>query len=53
MWSRILLVLAALLLGERIRDEQWLTYLPIFAAVGVLVIDGILRIRAGAHRAAS
>jgi len=49
----ILLVLAALLLGERIRDEQWLTYLPIFAAVGVLVIDGILRIRAGAHRAAS
>lgn len=39
----VLLVLAALLLGERVRAEQWLTYLPIFAAVGVLVLDGILR----------
>lgn len=47
----VLLALAALLLGERIRGEQWLSYLPIFAAVGVLVIDGLLRFRAAARGA--
>lgn len=49
----ILLVLAALLLGERISSAQWPTYIPIFAAVSVLVLDGALRMRAPAsHRSA-
>lgn len=36
----VLLVLVSLLLGERIRPEEWLTYIPIWAAVGVLVFEG-------------
>ena len=41
----VLLALVALLLGESIQPGQWPTYGPIFAAVGVLVIDGALRLR--------
>ena len=37
----VLLVLVALLLGESIAPEQWPTYALVFAAVGVLVLDGI------------
>ena len=37
----VLLVLVALLLGERIADEQWLTYLPIWLAVGLLAAEGV------------
>lgn len=36
----VLLVGVALLLGETIGPDQWLTYLPIWAAVLVLVIEG-------------
>ena len=36
----VLLVLVALLLGESIAPEQWPTYALVFAAVGVLVLDG-------------
>lgn len=36
----VLLVLVALLLGERLEPNQWPTYAWIFAAVGVLVLDG-------------
>lgn len=36
----VLLVGAAVALGEQIKAEQWLTYLPIWAAVAVLVADG-------------
>lgn len=36
----VLLVGVALLLGETIGADQWLTYLPIWAAVLVLVIEG-------------
>lgn len=36
----VLLVLVSLLLGERIRPEEWLTYIPIWAAVTVLVFEG-------------
>ena len=36
----VLLVLVALLLGERLEPGQWPTYAWIFAAVGVLVLDG-------------
>jgi len=41
----VLLALVALLLGESIERDQWLTYGPIFAAVGVLVLDGARRLR--------
>lgn len=36
----VLLVGVALLLGETIGADQWLTYLPIWGAVVVLVIEG-------------
>ncbi len=37
----VLLVMVALLLGESIAQDQWLTYLPIWLAVVVLVLEGI------------
>ena len=40
----VLLALVALALGESIGREQWPSYGPIFAAVGVLVLDGALRL---------
>ncbi|CAG8863767.1 Protein RarD [Pseudomonas fluorescens] len=36
----VLLVGVALLLGETISRDQWLTYLPIWAAVLVLILEG-------------
>ncbi|MDD0974199.1 EamA family transporter RarD [Pseudomonas fontis] len=36
----VLLVAVALLLGESIAADQWLTYLPIWLAVVVLVLEG-------------
>lgn len=45
----VLLVLVAYLLGESVQSGQWPTYGPIFAAVGVLVLDGALRLRRGAR----
>ncbi|MBJ9975850.1 EamA family transporter RarD [Pseudomonas sp. S75] len=41
----VLLVGVALLLGESIAADQWLTYLPIWAAVLVLVLEGIKHLR--------
>jgi len=46
----VLLALAALSLGESIQAAQWLTYGPIFAAVGMLVLDGLLRLHHGARK---
>ncbi|MCW3482072.1 EamA family transporter RarD [Neisseriaceae bacterium JH1-16] len=40
----VLLVGVALLLGERIGAGEWLTYLPIWAAVGLLVLEGALHL---------
>jgi chloramphenicol-sensitive protein RarD len=40
----VLLAMAALLLGESITAAQWPTYGPIFAAVGLLVLDGGLQL---------
>ncbi len=37
----VLLVGVALLLGETIGPDQWLTYLPIWAAVLVLILEGV------------
>lgn len=36
----VLLALASLALGEKISAEEWLTYIPIWCAVGVLVLEG-------------
>lgn len=36
----VLLVAVALMLGETIGEDQWLTYLPIWAAVVVLILEG-------------
>ena len=36
----ILLVLASMSLGERIAPDEWLTYIPIWAAVMMLVLEG-------------
>jgi chloramphenicol-sensitive protein RarD len=37
------MVVVALLLGEAIAPRQWLTYVPIWSAVGVLVAEGASR----------
>jgi chloramphenicol-sensitive protein RarD len=36
----VLLLGVALLLGESIQAEEWLTYIPIWMAVAVLVLEG-------------
>lgn len=36
----VLLALASLALGESISADEWLTYIPIWCAVGVLVLEG-------------
>lgn len=41
----VLLVLVALLLGERIAPEKWLTYIPIWLALGLLAAEGMARLR--------
>lgn len=38
----VLLVIVSLLLGESIKSEEWLTYIPIWTAVALLVLDGAL-----------
>ncbi|MCU1742158.1 MULTISPECIES: EamA family transporter RarD [Pseudomonas] len=40
----VLLVIVALLLGESIGPGEWLTYLPIWLAVVVLVLEGVKRL---------
>jgi len=41
----VLLVLVALLLGERIAEDQWLTYMPIWLAVFLLAAEGVYGLR--------
>ncbi len=41
----VLLVVVALLLGETIVAGQWLTYGAIWAAIGVLVVEGVAALR--------
>ncbi len=36
----VLLALASLALGESISADEWLTYIPIWCAVGVLILEG-------------
>jgi len=40
----VLLAFASMALGERVEAGEWLTYLPIWLAVVLLVIEGILHI---------
>jgi chloramphenicol-sensitive protein RarD len=40
----VLLVFVALLLGEGIAPGQWLTYVPIWCAVGLLFGEGMIRV---------
>lgn len=40
----VLLALASLALGENISHDEWLTYIPIWCAVGILVIEGCLHL---------
>ncbi|MNR59868.1 hypothetical protein D3C85_1812180 [compost metagenome] len=37
----VLLVAVALLLGDSLKPGQWMTYLPIWLAVVVLIIEGL------------
>ncbi|MCQ8896607.1 EamA family transporter RarD [Limnobacter humi] len=41
----VLLVFVSLLLGERIGASEWLTYIPIWLAVGVLMLEGLVSVR--------
>ena len=40
----VLLVTVALLLGERIEPGQWLTYIPIWLAVALLAMEGVINL---------
>lgn len=42
----VLITAAALMLGERIDPDAWPSYLPIWAAVLLLMLDGVWRLRA-------
>lgn len=41
----VLMVAVALLIGERIAPSDWLTYIPIWLAVGLLILEGTKHIR--------
>lgn len=41
----VLLAFASMLLGERIEAGEWLTYIPIWLAVALLVVEGCLHLR--------
>lgn len=41
----VLLVFVSLLLGETIGADEWLTYLPIWLAVGLLGLEGFLKFK--------
>ncbi|WP_353142226.1 EamA family transporter RarD [Acinetobacter pragensis] len=40
----VLLAFASMMMGERVTDAEWLTYIPIWLAVVLLVIEGCLHI---------
>lgn len=41
----VLLVGVSLLLGETIQDHEWLTFIPIWIAVGLLATEGVLELK--------
>ena len=38
----VLLAFASIMLGERVEGGEWLTYIPIWLAVGLLVLEGVV-----------
>jgi chloramphenicol-sensitive protein RarD len=40
----VLLAISAVILGEKIQAEEWFTYIPIWCAVGILVLEGMWHI---------
>ena len=38
----VLLAFASIVLGERVEGEEWLTYIPIWLAVGLLIAEGVV-----------
>lgn len=40
----VLLALASLALGESIKSEEWLTYIPIWCAVAILALEGAVHL---------
>ena len=46
----VLLVVVALLLGERLAADDWMTYAPIWLAVGILAVEGVVTLRRQASR---
>lgn len=38
----VLLAFASMILGERIEGGEWLTYIPIWLAVGLLIVEGVV-----------
>jgi chloramphenicol-sensitive protein RarD len=46
----VLLIGVALLLGESIQRDEWMTYLPIWAAVMVLMVEGAKHVLAQRRR---
>ncbi|WOE31642.1 MULTISPECIES: EamA family transporter RarD [unclassified Acinetobacter] len=40
----VLLVLASLMMGERVNPDEWLTYIPIWCAVLLLIVEGALHL---------
>ncbi|MCO8086824.1 EamA family transporter RarD [Acinetobacter indicus] len=40
----VLLAFASMMLGERVEADEWLTYIPIWLAVLLLVIEGVLHV---------
>lgn len=43
----VLMLGVSLLLGERVQPDEWLTYVPIWSAVVLLVLDGALHLARG------
>lgn len=46
----VLLVAVALVIGENIASDEWLTYLPIWGAVGLLIAEGVGHVRTSRSR---
>lgn len=41
----VLLAFASMALGERVESGEWLTYIPIWLAVLLLIVEGILHLK--------
>lgn len=41
----VLLVFSSLMMGERVNPDEWLTYIPIWCAVLLLIVEGFLHLR--------